>query len=79
MGEDIYEELFYKRRSRRALSRRKVSRAKLKRVLDAARWAPSCFNNQPWHFVVVDEKETLFYGDEPICESFLCVRWGNES
>lgn len=59
MGEDIYEELFYRRRSRRALSRRKVSRAKLKRVLDAARWAPSCFNNQPWHFVVVDQKEPL--------------------
>jgi nitroreductase len=56
---DIYKELFYKRRSRRALSDKKVERDKLKRMLDAARWAPSCFNNQPWHFVVIDEKESL--------------------
>ena len=59
MAIDLYERLFYKRRSRRALSKRKVGRSKLERMLQAARWAPSCFNNQPWHFVVVDEKETL--------------------
>ncbi len=58
MADDIYNELFRKRRSRRALSIRKVGRAKLKRMLDAARWAPSCFNNQPWAFEVVDERKT---------------------
>jgi len=59
MGTDIYKELFYKRRSRRTLADKKIERDKLRRMLDAARWAPSCFNNQPWHFVVIDEKESL--------------------
>ncbi len=66
MGEGIYRELFRGRRSRRALSRRKVGRAKLKRMLEAARWAPSCFNNQPWQFVVVDEKQLLAKAHEAL-------------
>ena len=39
-------------------------------ILDAARWAPSCTNSQPWNFVVItDEKQignlmsTVNYGD----------------
>lgn len=30
-----------------------VSATILKRCLEAARWAPSCFNKQPWKFVLV--------------------------
>jgi nitroreductase len=33
---------------------RAVGRAELLRLLEAARWAPSSFNEQPWRFVVVD-------------------------
>jgi len=29
------------------------------KILDAARWAPSAGNSQPWHFVVVRKKETI--------------------
>ena len=34
-----------------------VSREKLLQVLDAARIAPSACNNQPWHFIVVENQE----------------------
>jgi nitroreductase len=33
---------------------REVSRADLHRLFEAARWAPSSFNEQPWRFVVAD-------------------------
>lgn len=32
-----------------------VSRAQIVALLEAARWAPSCFGDQPWRFVVVDK------------------------
>ena len=31
-----------------------ISKAKLSACLEAARWAPSCFNNQPWHFLLIE-------------------------
>ena len=31
----------------------------LSKILDAARWAPSPFNTQPWEFVIIKDKETL--------------------
>jgi len=31
----------------------------LQRILEAARWAPSPFNTQPWEFIMIKDKETL--------------------
>jgi len=31
----------------------------LLRILEAARWAPSPFNTQPWEFIIIRDKETL--------------------
>ncbi len=31
----------------------------LGRILEAARWAPSPFNTQPWDFIIIKDKETL--------------------
>ncbi|HXG92062.1 MAG TPA: nitroreductase family protein [Blastocatellia bacterium] len=33
---------------------RAVEREKLMRLFEAARWAPSCFNEQPWRFLIFD-------------------------
>lgn len=44
------------RRSVRKFSERPVSRADLFRVLDAARWAPSNHNRQPWRFLVIEDR-----------------------
>lgn len=40
------------RRARRRLSGEAVDPNAVKRVLEAARWAPSCANNQPWKYYV---------------------------
>lgn len=34
---------------------RPVSRAQIVSLLEAARWAPSCFGDEPWRFVVWDK------------------------
>ena len=47
------------RRARRALSDRQIPGEVRDRLLKAASLAPSCFNNQPWRFLVIDEPETL--------------------
>ncbi len=48
-----------KRRARRALLADPVSEAQIDLLLQAAHLAPSCFNSQPWRFVVVDDPELL--------------------
>jgi nitroreductase len=46
------------RRSIRAYTDEEVSDEDIERLIDAARWAPSAGNIQPWAFVVVKEAET---------------------
>ncbi|MGD2250013.1 MAG: nitroreductase family protein [Candidatus Methanofastidiosia archaeon] len=50
-------DLIRKRRSIRHFKTDFVRPEAIKVVLDAARWAPSSNNSQPWEFVVVSEKE----------------------
>ncbi len=45
-------ELLKRRWSPLAFSGRMVEPEKLQSLFEAARWAPSCFNEQPWNFVV---------------------------
>ena len=47
------------RRSRRALSDKKIPDEIIHRIVTAATMAPSCFNNQPWRFLVVTDDEAL--------------------
>lgn len=42
--------LFVERWSPRAFAPGAIDDAVLRRIFDAARWAPSCFNEQPWRF-----------------------------
>lgn len=44
--------LLKKRWSPRAFDQRPVEEEKLLRILEAASWAPSSFNEQPWRFIV---------------------------
>lgn len=41
------------RRARRALQEKEIPKDMIVRLLEAAHLAPSCFNNQPWRFIVV--------------------------
>jgi len=48
-------ELVADRWSPRAIdAQRPVEKEKLARLFEAARWAPSCFNEQPWRYLVLD-------------------------
>jgi nitroreductase len=42
--------LFYERWSPRAFANAALDNATVARLIDAARWSPSCFNAQPWRF-----------------------------
>ena len=48
-------ELMQTRRSIRRFAERAVSREDLDRMLEAARWAPSNHNRQPWKFIVLKD------------------------
>ncbi len=50
-GEEVLPVL-RSRWSPRAFSDRPVSRADLRKIFEAARWAPSSYNEQPWRFIV---------------------------
>ena len=45
------------RRSTRGFTSEEVSDREVERLIEAARWAPSAGNIQPWHFVVVRRAE----------------------
>ena len=42
--------LFVTRWSPRAFDKSEIEDATIARLVDAARWSPSCFNEQPWRF-----------------------------
>jgi nitroreductase len=43
--------------SPREFSDRPIESAQLRSIFDAARWAPSCFNEQPWRFVIATKAD----------------------
>lgn len=45
--------------SPRAISEEKIAETELYALFEAARYAPSCFNEQPWRFIFATEKEEL--------------------
>lgn len=54
---------------------RAVSREQTLALLEAARWAPSCFNDQPWRFVVWDR-----HGDPASWQQgFDCLAASNQA
>ncbi len=48
-----------KRMSFRSFKRDPLEREKIEEIIQAGTLAPSCFNNQPWRYVVVDTQEDL--------------------
>jgi nitroreductase len=51
------EEILRRRWSPRAFSDRLVEPEKLQRLFEAARWAASSFNEQPWNFIVATKQK----------------------
>lgn len=46
-------------KGKESVEKDRVPREELELLIKAAHLAPSCMNNQPWRFVVVDEEELL--------------------
>jgi nitroreductase len=53
----MIDELIKKRFSTRAYSERPVEKGKLVELFDAAQWAPSSMNEQPWRFIVTTKND----------------------
>jgi nitroreductase len=66
-------ELIARRWSPRAFDDRAVEREKILRLLEAVRWAPSCFNEQPWRYLVFDGSDA-----EALERARACLSPGNE-
>src|ERR1044072_4073953 len=51
---------------------REIEREKIMTLLEAARWAPSCFNEQPWRYLVFDGSD-----QEAMARARACLVEGN--
>src|SRR5947207_2694730 len=56
-AEPQVHDLLRRRWSPRAFAERPVEPTKIRSVLEAARWAPSSANQQPWSFVVATKED----------------------
>ncbi len=52
--------LLLKRWSPKSFDDRSVETITLKKIIDAARWAPSSFNEQPWRFIIGKKEGTTY-------------------
>jgi nitroreductase len=59
MNYNEYIELINNRRSIRSFTDQEVSTEDIKKIIDAARYAPSGMNFQPWEYLVVTDKEVI--------------------
>ncbi|BCA55275.1 Nitroreductase [Nitrospira sp. KM1] len=67
-------DLLRRRWSPRAFADRPLEPDKLKSLFEAARWAPSSNNEQPWRFIVTDRKENR----DDFDRLFACLSEGNK-
>ena len=76
MTETTFFEAVRLQRGTRRYAPDPVSDATLDRILEAATWAPSGSNRQPWHFIVVREPATKRRLGELYREGVLAARGG---
>ncbi len=67
-------ELITKRWSPYAFSKRLIPRQDLLAIFEAARWAPSSFNEQPWRYLVASRDQ-----DEDFKRILSCLLEGNQA
>jgi len=54
-------EFLKKRWSPRAFNGQSVEKEKLQRLFEAARWSPSASNEQPWAFIIGQDKDSISF------------------
>ncbi len=55
-------DLLKKRRSTVAFSSKEVTKDQLKQLFEATKWAASCFNEQPWRFIIATKNQEALFG-----------------
>ena len=73
------EEILKRRWSPRAFSDRIVERDKLQRMFEAARWAASSFNEQPWSFIVATKEKPGEYAALLSCLTEKNQQWARRA
>lgn len=68
------EELIRRRWSPRAFAERAIEPEKLARLFEAVRWSASCYNDQPWSFIVATRDETAEFA-----RLLSCLIEGNQA
>lgn len=61
LADDPIHELLARRWSPRAFAEQPVGREQLRSLFEAARWAPSSSNEQPWRFVMATKDDQAAY------------------
>ena len=72
-------DLLRRRWSPRAFSERPVEAQRLASLFEAARWAPSSFNAQPWRFFVATKDDPAAYGRLLDCLRPQNARWAQNA
>jgi nitroreductase len=73
------DEILRRRWSPRAFSNRVVEEEKLQSLFEAARWAPSSFNEQPWNFIVATKQKQEEHARLLSCLAEGNQRWAREA
>ena len=72
-------DLLRRRWSPRAFSDRMVEPDKLRSLWEAARWAPSSFNEQPWSFIVATKDDPVEFGRLLSCLVEGNIQWAQHA
>jgi nitroreductase len=56
-------------------SDRELSQENVLALLEAARWAPSCYGDEPWRYIVCNKKDNVGAWDK----AYSCLAEGNQS
>ncbi len=72
-------DLLRKRWSPRAFSSRPVEPEKLRSLWEAARWAPSSYNEQPWSFIVATKEDEAEYARLLSCLVEGNIQWAQHA
>jgi nitroreductase len=72
-------DLIRNRWSPRAFSNQSVPERVLSSLFEAARWAPSCFNEQPWDFIIANKDDSDAFSKMLGCLTERNQAWAKEA
>ena len=56
-----------------------IDEVSVKSILEAARWAPSCFGDQPWKFIIFQKNDALQWVNALNCLSVGNQNWAMDT